>query len=149
VWERFRSFLGFVRKRHIDELGARVEDLSGQLAEQKTRIEELAAETEQLGPMSLMQIAPEQGAFMTVLARLIGARAAIQISHRGFRSSPGLSVNTLNVQSIERLIEAFGLAAERAKRAGFELVEIHVEAILGNAYHLPAEQQSPLIIFGF
>lgn len=41
---------------------------------------ELAKETEdKLGPMSLMQIAPEQGAFMTLLARTIGARSAVEV----------------------------------------------------------------------
>jgi len=40
---------------------------------------ELAAETEKLGPISLMQIAPEQGAFMTLLARATGARRAVEV----------------------------------------------------------------------
>ena len=40
---------------------------------------ELIAETRALGGISLMQIAPEQGAFMTLLARAIGARRAIEI----------------------------------------------------------------------
>jgi caffeoyl-CoA O-methyltransferase len=40
---------------------------------------DLIAETEALGGISLMQIAPEQGAFMTVLTRLIGARRAIEV----------------------------------------------------------------------
>ncbi len=40
----------------------------------------LKAETEEkLGPVSMMQIAAEQGAFMTMLTRLIGARSAIEI----------------------------------------------------------------------
>jgi caffeoyl-CoA O-methyltransferase len=39
----------------------------------------LARETEALGAVSLMQVAPEQGAFMTVLARAIGARAALEV----------------------------------------------------------------------
>ena len=39
----------------------------------------LAKETEALGPISLMQVAPEQGAFMTLLARSIGARAAVEV----------------------------------------------------------------------
>jgi caffeoyl-CoA O-methyltransferase len=39
----------------------------------------LAEETEALGPISLMQVAPEQGAFLTLLARAIGARAAIEV----------------------------------------------------------------------
>jgi caffeoyl-CoA O-methyltransferase len=40
---------------------------------------DLIAETEALGGISLMQIAPEQGAFMTILTRLIGARHAIEV----------------------------------------------------------------------
>ena len=39
----------------------------------------LAEETLALGKVSQMQIAPEQGAFMTMLARLIGAKNAIEI----------------------------------------------------------------------
>ena len=39
----------------------------------------LIDETEQLGDIAEMQIAPEQGAFMTLFARLIGARRAIEI----------------------------------------------------------------------
>jgi caffeoyl-CoA O-methyltransferase len=35
--------------------------------------------TKELGGISLMQIAPEQGAFMTQIARLIGARKAIEV----------------------------------------------------------------------
>jgi caffeoyl-CoA O-methyltransferase len=39
----------------------------------------LIAETAALGAVAGMQIAPEQGAFLTVLTRLIGARNAIEI----------------------------------------------------------------------
>jgi len=39
----------------------------------------LIEETEALGDISVMQIAPEQGAFMTLLARILGARRAIEI----------------------------------------------------------------------
>jgi predicted O-methyltransferase YrrM len=39
----------------------------------------LIEETAKLGGISLMQIAPEQGAFMTVLTRAIGARRAIEV----------------------------------------------------------------------
>lgn len=42
---------------------------------QRSLIEETAA----LGGISMMQIAPEQGTFMTLLTRLIGARNAIEI----------------------------------------------------------------------
>lgn len=41
--------------------------------------QELIEETKKLGGISLMQIAPEQGAFMTVFARLIGARRAVEV----------------------------------------------------------------------
>jgi caffeoyl-CoA O-methyltransferase len=41
--------------------------------------EALIAETAQLGAVAGMQIAPEQGAFLTVLTRLLGVRAAIEI----------------------------------------------------------------------
>ncbi len=42
-------------------------------------LRELIRETEQLGGISIMQIAPEQGAFMTLLARSIGARRGIEV----------------------------------------------------------------------
>lgn len=41
--------------------------------------QELIEETKRLGGVSLMQIAPEQGAFMTLLARAIGARLAVEV----------------------------------------------------------------------
>lgn len=40
---------------------------------------ELAHETEALGPIALMQIAPEQGTLMSILVRAIGATSAIEI----------------------------------------------------------------------
>ena len=40
---------------------------------------ELVAETAALGPVAGMQVAPEQGAFLTILTRAIGARHAIEI----------------------------------------------------------------------
>ena len=40
---------------------------------------ELIRETGRLGGISLMQIAPEQGAFMTLLVRALGARRAIEV----------------------------------------------------------------------
>jgi caffeoyl-CoA O-methyltransferase len=43
-------------------------------------LESLIAETRQVaGPMAIMQIAPEQGAFMQLLARAIGARRVIEV----------------------------------------------------------------------
>ncbi len=40
---------------------------------------ELIEETTALGPISIMQIAPEQGAFLTLLTRAIDARRAVEI----------------------------------------------------------------------
>ena len=43
-------------------------------------LQELREETERaVGPLSMMQIAPEQGAFLTVFARILGARRAIEV----------------------------------------------------------------------
>jgi caffeoyl-CoA O-methyltransferase len=42
-------------------------------------LDELAAETEKLGPVSMMQIAREQGTLLQILVRVIGARSAIEI----------------------------------------------------------------------
>jgi len=40
---------------------------------------ELIEETAKLGPIAMMQVAPEQGAFLTLIARLIGAREAVEV----------------------------------------------------------------------
>ena len=40
---------------------------------------ELMEETAKLGPISMMQVAPEQGAFLTLIARLIGAQQAVEV----------------------------------------------------------------------
>ncbi|MGZ8763526.1 MAG: O-methyltransferase [Acidimicrobiia bacterium] len=40
---------------------------------------DLIAETAGLGGISMMQISPEQGAFMTMFTRLIGARRAVEV----------------------------------------------------------------------
>ncbi|MCZ7525563.1 MAG: class I SAM-dependent methyltransferase [Acidimicrobiia bacterium] len=40
---------------------------------------DLIEETARLGGISIMQIAPEQGAFMTLLTRLLGARRAVEV----------------------------------------------------------------------
>jgi caffeoyl-CoA O-methyltransferase len=42
-------------------------------------LRELADETARLGELAMMQIAPEQGAFMTLLARALGARSAVEV----------------------------------------------------------------------
>lgn len=39
----------------------------------------LAEETEELGPIGMMQIAPEQGTLMTLLARVMGAKFGVEV----------------------------------------------------------------------
>lgn len=39
----------------------------------------LIEETERLGPVAIMQIAPEQGALLTMLVQLVGARRAVEV----------------------------------------------------------------------
>ncbi len=50
-----------------------------QRSERDPILAELVAETDALGPAARMQISPEQGAFMTLLTRAIGARNAIEV----------------------------------------------------------------------
>jgi caffeoyl-CoA O-methyltransferase len=42
-------------------------------------LQELAQETARVGPLAIMQVAPEQGALLTLLTRLVGARRAIEV----------------------------------------------------------------------
>ena len=51
----------------------------------------LIDETRALGDAAVMQIAPEQGAFMTLLARILGARRAIEIGTFTGYSALGLA----------------------------------------------------------
>ena len=44
-----------------------------------TVLSDLASETAALGSISSMQIAPDQGSFLTLVARLVGARRALEI----------------------------------------------------------------------
>ena len=59
------------------------DELHGYLVEHGARRDDVltrvAAETEALGDISVMQIAPDQGAFLTLLVRAIGARAALEL----------------------------------------------------------------------
>jgi caffeoyl-CoA O-methyltransferase len=54
---------------YLVEHGARQDDV----------LRRLAAETDQLGGISVMQVAPDQGALITLLVRAIGARRAIEL----------------------------------------------------------------------
>ncbi len=66
-----------------DKFTTLTEDLYHYLVERRSErdptLAALARETEELGPLSLMQVAPEQGAFLTLLARSVGARSAVEV----------------------------------------------------------------------
>jgi len=104
-------------------------------------------------PMQIMAASDGFIPGLTELARAIkenGASPALQISHGGgvkleppayapsamrYQTSVGVvDAQELTISEIEEIIEAFGQAAGRAKRAGFDMVEIH----MAHGY-LPAE----------
>jgi caffeoyl-CoA O-methyltransferase len=62
---------------------ALTDELHAYLVEHGSRqddvLRRLQAETERLGDVAVMQIAPDQGAFLTLLARAIGARSALEL----------------------------------------------------------------------
>lgn len=53
--------------------------LLAQRSERDPVLERIARHNETLGTMAMAQIAPDQGAFLTVLARAVGAREAIEV----------------------------------------------------------------------
>jgi caffeoyl-CoA O-methyltransferase len=67
----------------LDKFTALTQDLYQYLVEHRSErdpvLAALAKETADLGAIALMQVAPEQGAFMMLLARLIGARSAVEV----------------------------------------------------------------------
>src|SRR4051812_49733363 len=65
---------------YVVDHGAREDDVLRRLAE----------ETEQLGDIAIMQIAPEQGALMNLLVRAIGARRALELGT--FTGYSGISI---------------------------------------------------------
>jgi 2,4-dienoyl-CoA reductase-like NADH-dependent reductase (Old Yellow Enzyme family)/thioredoxin reductase len=70
-----------------------------------------------------------------------GARSFLQLNHRGSALSihKGKGPDELSLEEMERIMEAFSLAALRAQKAGFDGVEIH-----GANIYLIAQFLSPL-----
>ena len=64
--------------------------MAGHRSDRDPLLAELAEETRNLGPVSMMQVAPDQGAFLTLLTRISGARNAIEIGT--FTGYSGLSI---------------------------------------------------------
>jgi caffeoyl-CoA O-methyltransferase len=96
-------------------------------------LEELRAETATLGDIAMMQIGPDQGEFMTLLVKAIGARSAIEIgSFTGYSSiciARGLPENG-KLLCLDASEEWTNIARKYWRRAG---VEKKIELRLGPA----------------
>jgi len=106
---------------------------------------DLIAETEALGGISMMQIAPEQGAFMTLLTRLIGARHAIEVGT--FTGYSSLSIarglpddGTLFCCDVNE--EWTAIARKYWERAGVDdKIELRLAPAIETLRSLPAEER--------
>jgi caffeoyl-CoA O-methyltransferase len=109
---------------------------------------DLIAETEALGGISIMQIAPEQGAFMTLLTRLIGARRAVEVGT--FTGYSALSIARA-LPDDGRLLccdvneEWTAVARKYWERAGVDgKVELRIAPALDTLRSLPAAEEIDL-----
>ena len=106
---------------------------------------DLIAETEALGGISMMQIAPEQGAFMTLLTRLINARRAIEVGtftgYSAISIARGLSDDgTLLCCDVNE--EWTAIARKYWERAGVDdKIELRIAPAIETLRSLPAGEQ--------
>ena len=109
---------------------------------------DLIAETEALGGISMMQIAPEQGAFMTLLTRLISARRAIEVGtftgYSAISIARGLSEDgTLLCCDVNEEWTAIG--RKYWERAGVDdKIELRIAPAIETLRSLPAGEQFDL-----
>jgi caffeoyl-CoA O-methyltransferase len=105
-------------------------------------LDALAEETARLGGLSLMQVAPEQGAFMTLLLRAIGARTAIEVgTFTGYSTiciarglAPGGRVLTCDVSA-----EWTAMARRYFERAGVaDRVDLRIGPAIDTLRTLPS-----------
>src|SRR5919106_7006246 len=109
---------------------------------------DLIAETEALGDISVMQIAPEQGAFMASLTRLIGARRAVEVGT--FTGYSSLSIarglpddGTLLCCDVSE--EWTAIARKYWERAGVDQkIELRIAPALDTLRSLPSGEQFDL-----
>jgi caffeoyl-CoA O-methyltransferase len=106
---------------------------------------DLIAETEQLGGVSIMQIAPEQGAFMSLLTQAIGARHAVEVGT--FTGYSSLSIarglpddGTLLCCDVSE--EWTAIARKYWERAGLDdKIELRIAPALDTLRSLPADER--------
>jgi caffeoyl-CoA O-methyltransferase len=109
---------------------------------------DLIADTEALGGISMMQIAPEQGAFMSLLTRLIGARNAIEVGtftgYSAISIARGLSDDgTLLCCDVNE--EWTAIARKYWERAGVDdKIELRIAPAIETLRSLPAGEQFDL-----
>jgi caffeoyl-CoA O-methyltransferase len=109
---------------------------------------DLIAETEALGGISMMQIAPEQGAFMTLLTKLVGAFRAVEVGT--FTGYSALSI-ARGLPDDGRLLccdvneEWTAIARQYWERAGVDgKIELRIAPALETLRSLPAGEQFDL-----
>ena len=109
---------------------------------------DLAAETAGLGPVSMMQVAVEQGAFLTWLSRLLDVRFAVEIgTFTGYSAlsiarglAPGARLLCCDVNE-----EWTGIARRYWARAGLaDRIELRIAPALDTLAALPAEPRVDL-----
>ena len=119
---------------YLVEHGARQDDL----------LRRLAAETAELGGISIMQVSPEQGALMSLLVRAIGARRALEMgTFTGYSAiciARGLPDDGLLVTC--DVSEAWtGIARRYFEEAGLtERIDLRLGPALDTLRAMPADQ---------
>lgn len=112
-------------------------------------LRDLAEETQQLGGISLMQIAVEQGAFLTLLARLTGARRAVEVgTFTGYSAisiarglAPGGRLLCCDVSE-----EWTAIARRYWQRAGLtDRIELRIAPALDTLRALPSSTEIDLV----
>ncbi len=124
-------------------------------------ITEITAVDASLGRSSMLQMAIDDDRFLPDLKALAqaiqqhGAKAAVQLYHAGREAKPEsgqpvapsavkapwtITPRELSIAEIEELVDRFAEGAQRAKRAGFDGVEVH-----GAHHYLVAQFLSPVI----
>jgi caffeoyl-CoA O-methyltransferase len=130
-----------------DDLHAYIVDSGARQDEVLRRIQE---ETAAMGDVSVMQIAPDEGALMTMLCRLVGAREAIELgTFTGYSAiciARGLEPGGRLV-ACELSEEYAEIAAANFEAAGVaDRIEIRIGAALETLGELPERE---LFDFGF